>query len=83
MAANSDWISVGGTVDGNGTSLNHNSSIDPLNLHFTARYVQSPDSIRISASVTDLSGTDRAISLYFALPINATVPSIEGFRTDR
>ncbi len=68
----SGWHQVGGTLSGSGNTLFHSSRVRELALDFRANYTQSADRINISAEVEDISGEDRAISLYFALPVEMT-----------
>ena len=42
-----------------------------LNLKLTAQLTEHPDHIRVSGTVSDTSGEDRAIVLVFALPVDA------------
>ena len=67
-AATSDWWNVGGLVTSNNNVLQQHGVITNLNLCADVRYSVTNSAIRIQATVSNLAGTDRAVSLYFALP---------------
>jgi hypothetical protein len=67
--ATSDWWNVGGWVTAtNGILLQH-GVITGLNLSADICYSVTNNAIRIQATVSNLVASDRAISLYFALPV--------------
>ena len=68
-AANSNWWNVGGWVTTNNNSLQQHGVITSLNLSADVRYSVTNGAIRIQATVSNLVAPDRAISLYFALPV--------------
>jgi hypothetical protein len=85
VANESDFIHVGGGLAKNGDVITHTSTITALNLDFSATYTATIDRIAIHADVTDTSASERALTLYFALPISATREWIWGddIRTSR
>ena len=68
-AANSDWWNVGGWVIATNGILQQHGVITNLNLSADIRYTATNGAIRIQATVSNLVAPDRAISLYFALPV--------------
>ena len=66
--ANSDWWNVGGWVTATNGSLQQHGVITGLNLSVDVRYTVTNSAIRVQAAVSNLLSSDRAISLYFALP---------------
>lgn len=68
-AASSDWWNVGGWVSSNDGMLHQHGVITNLDLSADIRYSVTNDAIRIQATVSNLISSDRAISLYFALPV--------------
>lgn len=75
VKSNSNFYGVGGTISQNGLITNQAATIPNLNLNFDAKYSTINGAIQIEATATDTSGLDRAISIYYALPIDATVLS--------
>ncbi len=71
VANQSDYYHPGGTLTISGNEIFHQTVVEPLNLNFEATYTAFFDRISIHAELTDLTGADRAITLYFALPILA------------
>ena len=67
--ASSDWWSVGGWVTATNDILQQHGVITGLNLSADVRYTVTNSAIRIQATVSNLVASDRAISLYFALPV--------------
>ncbi len=67
--AGSDWWNVGGWVSNSNGVLLQQGVITNLNLSAEIRYSTTNDAIRIQATVANLTAADRAISLYFALPL--------------
>ena len=47
------------------------SASDPMQIRFTGRIIPERDALGIDGDVTDISNTDRAITVYFAIPIAA------------
>jgi len=72
VANESDFIHVGGSLAQDGDVIIHTSNIPELHLDFSAAYTATTDRIAINAVVTDTSDSERALTLYFALPISAT-----------
>ena len=71
VAADSDYVHLGGTVTRSGGKLIYRGADADLGLELTAKFRPRSDHIILDASLQDTTGTDRAISLYFALPIAA------------
>ena len=69
VAAGSDYIHLGGTVTQVGSNLVFAGSDGNLGLTITATFRSGGSYILIDASLQDTRGADRAISLFFALPI--------------
>jgi hypothetical protein len=67
--AASDWWSVGGWVTATNGTLQQHGVVTNLNLSADVRYSVTNNAIRIQAAVSNLVAPDRAISLYFALPV--------------
>ena len=70
-AAGSAFVHAGGTVVQAGRALDVNARFPALNLTMSASIVALADSIDVHGELADLTGTDRAITLYFALPVDA------------
>lgn len=68
-AASSDWWNVGGTVTSGAGEWQQRGVVTPLNLAALIRYSVTNNAIRIQATVSNLISSDRAVSLYFALPV--------------
>lgn len=72
VAGQSDFVHVGGELAAQGgNAIGHAASVPALNLDFDATYTVTADRIRIRAELEDTSGTERAVTLYFALPVMA------------
>ena len=71
----SDFLHVGGSLTQTGNTIDHHGEITPLSLGFTATYTATADRIAIHAELSDTSESDRALTLYFALPIALTPPA--------
>jgi len=71
VAAGSDYVHLGGTVQQQSGKLIYHGQDAALGLDLTATFQSGGDHIIIDASLSDTSGSDRAISLYFALPVTA------------
>jgi hypothetical protein len=65
----SDFLHVGGSLTQTGNTIEHQSTMTPLSLDFTATYTATAERIAIHAELSDTSGGERALTLYFALPI--------------
>ena len=68
-AATSAWWNVGGWVTPTNNLLRQHGVITGLNLCADLVYSVTNHAIRIQATVSNLIAADRAISLYFALPV--------------
>lgn len=66
-----DFVHVGSALAQDGGSIAETGTIPALDLTFAAQYSATPDGIRIHAALTDTSGADRALTLYYALPVLA------------
>jgi hypothetical protein len=67
--ATSAWWSVGGWVAPTNAVLRQSGVITGLNLGAEILYSVTNDAIRMQATVSNLIAGDRAISLFFALPV--------------
>jgi uncharacterized repeat protein (TIGR01451 family) len=73
VISESDFFHVGGTLTTETKdTIIHTGTITELDLDFGATYTATADRITIHAEVTDTSESTRALTLYFALPIDAT-----------
>jgi hypothetical protein len=72
VAAASEYIHLGGTVTQEGDALVYHGSDAALGLNLTVTFRPAANHIVMDASLQDTTGNDRAISLYFALPIAPT-----------
>ena len=66
--ATSDWWNVGGWVSASNGILQQHGVVTGLNLAADMRYSVTNNAVRIQATVSNLTASDRAITLYFALP---------------
>lgn len=64
-----DWIAPGGSVQQQGAELVHRAQLTAAALDFEARYQAQTDRLRITAQLTALDSRERAVTLYFALPL--------------
>ena len=71
VAGGSDFVHLGGTVTQQGSRLVYSGASTDLGLNLTAQFEGHAKQIVIDASLQDTTGQDRAISLYFALPISS------------
>ena len=71
VISQSDFIHVGGLLTQTGNTIVHSSVVTPLGVAFTAAYTATADRITIHAVLSDTTGSDRALTLYFALPVAA------------
>ena len=69
FAADGPYIHLGGTVARSGADLVYTASDSALGLELRATFRAAGTHILIDASLQDTTGSDRAISLYFALPL--------------
>jgi hypothetical protein len=69
-AATSDWWNVGGWVTSADGTLQQHGVITNLNLSADVCYSVTNNAIRMQATVSNLVAPDRAITLYFVLPVN-------------
>ena len=69
VAAGSDYVHFGGTVTQSGSNLVFAGSAPTLGLVVTATFRSGGTHIIVDASLQDTRGADRAISLFFALPL--------------
>jgi hypothetical protein len=67
--AASDWWNVGGWVTATNGVWQQHGVITGLNIAADVCYSVTNGAIRIQATVSNLATSDRAISLYFALPV--------------
>lgn len=65
---NSDFMHFGGTLASSGSTLTQTDAGSVLNLSLSAMMTAQPGQITINGSITDLSNTDRGVTVYFALP---------------
>lgn len=70
-ARQSQFVHMGGTLSKAENTVTHSGEITSLGLSFTGRYTADADRITIHGEISDTSGSDRALTLYFALPVNA------------
>lgn len=70
-AAKSDWLNAGGSATQVGGNLVQTSAIPTLGLQLQASYAASAKEITVTATLQDTTAADRAVSLYFALPVAA------------
>jgi hypothetical protein len=72
VASHSDFVHVGGSLTKSGKVISHTSTIPGLGLAFSATYTAAADRILVHAEVVNTRPGERAVTLYFALPISAT-----------
>ena len=68
----SDFVHVGGTVVAGPGLLTQAATLSSLGLGFQASYFSRAGFIEVTGEVSDLTGADRAVTLLFAVPIDAT-----------
>ena len=68
----SDWQSVGGWVTSTNDALHQVGVVPDLGLAADVWYWATNHSIRIVATVSNLVSADRALTLYFAVPVSMT-----------
>lgn len=72
IAHNSDFNAIRGPIVRIENTLQQKSILKNLELEFNNTYSATKDYIQIAGEVKNLSTNDRAITVYFALPINAS-----------
>ena len=72
VAAGSDYVHLGGTAVQQGGNVHFSGSDAGLGLALEVDFVPQGNHIAMDASLRDTSGADRAVSLYYALPIAPT-----------
>ncbi len=70
-AAQSDFRQPQAALERDGDALVLKAQDEQLKLALDARLTAHDDHIRIEGTVRDLTGEDRAVSVYFALPVDA------------
>jgi len=68
QADGSDWVHFGGSVVDTGDALVQEGSAGELGLSLQATWTAAAGHLEVSGTVTDTTATDRAITLYLALP---------------
>ncbi|MBK6432392.1 hypothetical protein [Candidatus Amarolinea dominans] len=72
VANGSDFVHFGGAVSQAGGALQQTASLPALGLTLTATLTVQNGHLDISGDLGDTSGLDRAVTLYFALPFDAS-----------
>ena len=72
VGAQSNFVHVGGVVNANNNVLTQAGAVPGLNLKLNATWQVRAKAIEVTGEIVDTSGLDRALTLYFALPFNAT-----------
>jgi len=70
VSAGGDFAHFGGTVTATPDGATHSAVDDSLGLELQADFAASADRIAIDTTLHDRTGTTRALTLYFALPIS-------------
>ncbi|MCC6444607.1 MAG: hypothetical protein IT210_14265 [Armatimonadetes bacterium] len=68
--SDSDFVRFDGKATSRPTSSRFQGAIPALSLKLNATFRAMKNSIRVDGEIEDTAGQDRAVSLYFALPIN-------------
>ena len=68
-AAGGDWVRLQGRVTTEPSALRFEAEEASLGLALAAKFQAHDDRLSCAASVKDLTGADRAITLYFLLPV--------------
>lgn len=71
VAADEQFVPVGGTVVSDAGTIRQRGTNTALKLEFEATYRSLPGAIGLKGFIHDLSATDRAITVRFALPVDA------------
>jgi hypothetical protein len=69
-AADSDFVHFGGTVTADATGAVHAASDDGLGLELSAAFASGTDALSVDVTLRNLRAGDRALTLYFALPLD-------------
>ena len=69
FAADGPYVHLGGSVARSGSDLVYSAADSALGLELQATFRSAGTHILVDASVQDTTGQDRAISVYFALPL--------------
>jgi hypothetical protein len=64
-----EWWAPGGEVTLTGNQATQTAVVTPLGMKLQATYVADADRLRIHAEVTSTTAADRAVTVYYALPI--------------
>lgn len=72
VANGSDFVHFGGVVSQVGNALQQTASLPALGLTLTATLTTQNGHLDVSGDLGDTTGADRAITLYFALPFDAS-----------
>jgi hypothetical protein len=72
LIRDSDFLNLGGYVQREGDSLVYNAEDIGLGLSMKAVFSELDSHIDVDIDLRDLTSTDRALTLYFALPIDMT-----------
>lgn len=70
VAAGGPPTMVGGTITRDGQTVRQRSRLEPLGLEFEATYRGAGPYLEIAGTVRDLRQEDRAVTVYFALPVS-------------
>jgi hypothetical protein len=71
VAAGGEFVPAGGTLAAQEGGLTQSGTNEPLGVDFRAEYVALPTAVRIAGHVHDLTGKDRAVTVRFAIPLDA------------
>src|SRR5262249_19799964 len=72
QSAASNWIHPGGVVEANATTAWQKADVAELGLRFAATFSAMGDRIAVHADLTDMGNAERAVTLFFALPLAMT-----------
>lgn len=67
-----EWWAPGGAVKVEGNGATHTAEVAPLGMKLAAIYEAGADRIRVRAEVTSTTPQDRAVTVYYALPIETS-----------
>jgi hypothetical protein len=65
----SDWVHPGGALTANGGVVAQDADVPALGLRFHADYTARADRVDVHAEVSTQTAEERALTLYFALPL--------------
>jgi hypothetical protein len=72
----SGWFHAGGSISATPQGAIQKSNVEPLGLNVTSTYTALDDRIHLHIDVSDTRNEDRAVTVYFALPmLDARAPS--------